>query len=356
MTLATFLKGKSVFLTGHTGFKGSWLCHVLKTFGAEVTGFSLPAAGKCHFLSCETGTIVNHIIGDINSYTDLETAMVAADPDIVIHMAAQPLVRLSYERPLETMQTNIMGTANVLAAALKCDKKPVFACVTSDKCYENFEVDTPYKETDRIGGHDPYSASKGAAELVAASFAKSFYMKSNQSILTLRGGNVVGGGDWSKDRIMTDIVSALSSDTSPIIRNPSAIRPWQHVLDVLQGYLLAIEQVAGLPSCCFEQFNIGPEPQNEASVGALAVMACSAWGGDICPEICANEAELHEAKLLRLDVSKAAEILNWRPKYGLSATISKTIEWYRAESTGSSMSEFTEQQIVEYFYGEKISV
>jgi CDP-glucose 4,6-dehydratase len=356
MALANFLKGKSVFLTGHTGFKGSWLCHVLKTFGAEITGFSLPAVEKCHFISCETEAIVNHIIGDINSYPDLETAMLAADPDIVIHMAAQPLVRLSYEQPLETMQTNIMGTANVLASALKCNKNPIFACVTSDKCYENFELETPYKETDRMGGRDPYSASKGAAELVAASFAKSFYMGRNQSILTLRGGNVVGGGDWSKDRIMTDIVSALSNHTSPIIRNPSAIRPWQHVLDVLQGYLVAIEQVAELPNCCFEQFNIGPETQNEASVETLAAMACSVWGEDIRPEIIISETELHEAKLLRLDVSKAAEILNWRPKYGLSATVSKTIEWYRAELGGASMSAFTERQIFEYFHGEKISV
>lgn len=353
MQLANFLRGKSIFLTGHTGFKGSWLCHILKYFGADVTGFSLSAVENCHFRSCNTETIVNNVIGDINCYDDLETAMFAADPDIIIHMAAQPLVRLSYDQPLETMQTNIMGTANVLAVALKCHKKPLLACITSDKCYENLETNTFYKETDRMGGHDPYSASKGAAELVVSSFAKSFFAKNKQSLLTLRGGNVIGGGDWSADRIMTDIVNALSAQTPPIIRNPMSIRPWQHILDVLQGYLLAIENVAERQEACFEQFNIGPEVENEASVGTLAAMACSAWGSDINPEVLRNVTDVHEAKLLRLDVSKAAEVLKWRPKYGFEKTVLKTIEWYRTELSGKSMSSYTDRQIVDYFDGDK---
>jgi len=353
MPLVNFYKYKKIFITGHTGFKGSWLCHILKTFDVEVTGFSLPAVEKCHFQSCATKNIVNNVIGDINRYAELEASMRLADPDIVIHMAAQPLVRLSYDRPIETMQTNIMGTANVLASALKCSKKPLVACITSDKCYENLETDKPYKETDRMGGHDPYSVSKGAAELVAASFAKSFFVPEKQSILTLRGGNVVGGGDWSRDRIMTDVVNALADQTSPVIRNPSAIRPWQHVLDVLNGYLVAIEYMGRQQKGRFEQFNIGPKSNNEASVGVLAAMACSAWGGKLQPEILEKPTDLHEAKLLKLDVSKAAKILNWSPKYDLRRTVEKTIEWHKAELAGSVMSEFTESQILEYFDGER---
>ena len=352
MALSTFLKNKKIFVTGHTGFKGSWLCHLLNHHGANITGFSLPPSEMSHFRSCKTEKLVDHIIGNINDYSNLELIMCSVDPDIVIHMAAQPLVRLSYDLPLETMQTNILGTANVLAAAQKCHKKPIVACITSDKCYENVESDVPYEETDRLGGHDPYSASKGAAELVAASFAKSFYIPANQTLLTLRGGNVIGGGDWSTDRVMTDIIRALSDESPPVLRNPNAIRPWQHVLDVLNGYLHAIENVAIKPGACFDSFNIGPEPGNEANVGKLAKLACEIWGNGISPEIVDKTQNLHEAKLLRLNVSKAAKLLNWKSKYGFETTVLKTIEWYRAELVGECMAKYTEQQILEYFYGD----
>ena len=293
--------------------------------------------------------IVNHVEGNINCYSDLENVMKSANPDIVIHMAAQPLVRLSYNYPLETMQTNIMGTANVLEAALKCKKKPIVACITSDKCYENLDTNTPFNEGDRLGGYDPYSASKGGAELVAASFARSFYLKRNQSLLTLRGGNVIGGGDWSDDRIMTDIITALAADKSPIIRNPTAIRPWQHVLDVLTGYLMAINYVGTQKKACFEQFNIGPLKQNEATVGKLTQLACQIWGDNIEPIFDNTNSIIHEASTLQLDVTKAVNILGLKPKYDFRTTLLKTLDWYREEILCKNMAIFTRQQITNYF-------
>ena len=203
---------------------------------------------------------------DINDYKNLENNLCKSKPDIVIHMAAQPLVRLSYEIPLATLQTNIIGTANVLMAAHAYGNQPLVAIVTSDKCYENRDRDIPYTETDRMGGHDPYSASKGAAEIVAASLAKSFHKNNGQSVLSLRGGNVIGGGDWALDRIMTDMIEALIDGRAPIIRSPGALRPWQHILDVLSGYLSAIIYISQQTPGSFDQFNIGPLPQNEANV------------------------------------------------------------------------------------------
>jgi len=349
MKIKDFFRGKHVFVTGHTGFKGGWLCHVLKSFGAEVTGFSQEPEAKSFFNSCHTQEIVNHNIGDINNHQNLENTMLLSEPDIIIHMAAQPLVRLSYETPLETFQTNIIGTANVLMAALGQEKRPLTAVVTSDKCYENTESIVPYKESDRLGGHDPYSASKGAAELLTASIAKSFYLKNKQSILSLRGGNVIGGGDWAKDRIMTDIIKALEEKRAPIIRSPQSIRPWQHILDVLSGYLTAIMHVSQQPLGSFDQFNIGPVATNEATVATLSKLVCDYWGHGIKPEMSQAQDGFHEAKLLKLDISKAIKNLEWLPKYDFEKTVKKTVDWYKAESNGENMMSFTDKQIFDYF-------
>lgn len=349
MQLPNFFSGKRIFLTGHTGFKGGWLCYVLHNFGADVTGVALEPEAKSFFQSCNTREIVNHNIADINDYKNLENILRREQPDIIIHMAAQPLVRLSYETPLETLQTNIMGTANVLMAAHASEKHPLVAIVTSDKCYENIENNTPYVETDRMGGHDPYSASKGAAEIVTASLAKSFYNKNAQSVLSLRGGNVIGGGDWATDRIMTDIIEALIANRAPVIRSPQALRPWQHILDVLSGYLSAIMYVSQQTPGSFEQFNIGPFAENEANVSKLAHYVCDYWGNGIKPDMSSAQTDLYEAKLLKLDISKAVEKLDWKPKFSFKETVRKTVDWYKAESEGEDMASFTMQQISEYF-------
>ena len=354
MQIGDFFCGKRVFLTGHTGFKGAWLCHVLHYFGADVTGFALVPEAKSFFNSCRTDKIIRHNLGDINDYKNLKNILCDSNPDIVIHMAAQPLVRLSYEIPLETFQTNIIGTANVLMAAHACENQPLVAIITSDKCYENMETDTPYKENDRMGGYDPYSASKGAAEIVTASLFKSFHKDSGQSVLSLRGGNVIGGGDWALDRIMTDMIEALVDERAPIIRSPKAIRPWQHILDVLSGYLSAIMYLSGRSPGSFDQFNIGPLSQNEADVEKLANCICKYWGSGIKPDLSSVQADLHEAKLLKLDISKALEKLEWAPKYGFDETVKQTVGWYKAEREGEDMTAFSMKQIKNYFVRAKI--
>ena len=349
MSLSKFLCGKKIFVTGHTGFKGSWLCFVLHKFGADVTGFSLQPEEKSLFQAANVASFVNHNIGDINTVGDLKTQLLLCEPDIVIHLAAQPLVRLSYELPLTTFQTNVMGTANLLHAANECPKKPIVAIITSDKCYENRETNRPYVETDPMGGHDPYSASKGAAELISRSFAKSFYLKNNQSIITLRGGNVIGGGDWSDDRIMTDLVAALRSNERPVLRSPKSIRPWQHILDVISGYLTAIQYASSQENATFEQFNIGPTSTNIASVCELATLVCNNWGNKLRPLYATESADLHEAKILKLDISKARQVLGWQPKYDLKETVSKTVAWYLSHEMGADMFEVTTHQVNDYF-------
>lgn len=343
---------KRIVVTGHTGFKGSWLCHVLSRLGAEVHGFALQPETKSHFNVAETEKLIHHSIVDINDAAAIIGAIKDVDPQVIIHLAAQPLVRLSYDDPLATMQTNIMGSANVMQAALLCKSKPVVAMITSDKCYENKERVAGYSETEPMGGHDPYSASKGAAELVIQAFARSFFQTRQQSLLSLRGGNVIGGGDWAKDRIMTDIVNALKDARSPELRNPSATRPWQHVLDVINGYLSAILYVANQPSGTFESFNIGPTHENVADVGTLASKACHLWGGDIVPKILGNAEQPREATFLQLNIAKALTTLDWNPRYDLDVAIAHTISWYKAFQDGRSMPEFTMSQIEDFFEAE----
>lgn len=342
-------KNQRIFVTGHTGFKGSWLCHILYELGADVYGFSLPAKARSHYNSANTIDLLTHIEGDINNYTDIKREINFVKPDLVIHMAAQPLVRYSYSQPLETFQTNGIGTANLLNSCYECETIPHILIVTSDKCYENKERGNAFKESDPMGGKDPYSASKGVAELITASFAESFFIPAGKSISSVRGGNVLGGGDWSEDRIMTDIVESLSKEKAPTIRNPNAIRPWQHVLDVLFGYLAVINYSRDSIKPEFHSFNIGPYPENILNVLELTKKSCQIWGTNKDPIIKSNTSDYGEANFLKLDIQKALNLLEWEPRYSIEQTIEKTISWYKAENEGQEMSGFTKKQIQAYF-------
>ena len=344
-----FFEHKRVLVTGHSGFKGSWLCHVLAYLGSEVHGIALEPEPRSHFVFSGTESLVDHNVIDINDSDRTIEAIRNINPDIIMHLAAQPLVRLSYEDPLGTLATNVIGSANVMEGALLCSSKPLVAMITSDKCYENQEQTAGYNEHEPMGGHDPYSASKGAAELVIRAFARSFFLPEKQSILALRGGNVIGGGDWAKDRIMTDIVDALMSNREPELRNPHATRPWQHVLDVVNGYLSAVKYMSDQPRGSYDCFNIGPMQENVADVLSLTTKACQSWGSGLGPKLVGNVGQPHEAKLLQLDISKALHDLDWVPKYGLDASLDQTMAWYRAHQAGEQMSKFTTSQIKKFF-------
>lgn len=346
-------RGRNIFLTGHTGFKGSWLCHFLSAIGAKVTGFSLEAESKSHFLLAETQGLVTHIIGDIMDLESVTDALARSEADLVIHMAAQPLVKPSYQNPLETFQTNIIGTANVLEATKRSKSFKTIAVVTSDKCYENSRGTRVFCEDDHLGGHDPYSASKAACEIIVSSFAKSFFIPNGKGCLTLRGGNVIGGGDWGGERLVPEIVEALLWRRTPIIRNPKHERPWQFVLDALSGYLAAIEYSEKQDIRTMESFNIGPLTGNTCNVQNLVELFQQAWDDkaeyDNTLKNKVPEGSLfYEADTLALDISKALRSLNWRPRYDLVESVRTTVAWYKHNFCGDDMKDVTSSQIIEY--------
>jgi len=344
-----FFERKRVLVTGHTGFKGSWLCHVLDCLGSEVYGIALDADPRSHFAVSGTERLVHHHVIDINNADHTIELIRTINPDIIVHLAAQALVRPSYEDPLGTIGTNVIGSANVMEGGRQCTNKPLIAMITSDKCYDNQERTAGYTEQDPMGGHDPYSASKGAAELLIKAFAKSFFIPERQSVLALRGGNVIGGGDWAKDRIITDVVEALMDSREPELRHPYAIRPWQHVLDVVNGYLSAVKFLSEQPRGTYDCFNIGPRQENVADVVSIATKACRLWGSGIGPKLVGNAGQPHEARLLQLDISKALSKLNWTPIYDLDTSLEETIAWYSAYQAGNQMSKFTTSQIEKFF-------
>lgn len=344
----SIFRNKSVFVTGHTGFKGSWLCHVLDTLGARVTGYSLEASPQSHFNSSKTNSIVDHYVGDILDADELAKRMVASKPNFVFHLAAQPYVLSSYERPLETISTNVLGTANVLAAAMTCASSPAIAIVTSDKCYENTDNKRLFSEGDRMGGDDPYSASKAAAELVSASYARSFLIPRQQNCVMLRGGNVIGGGDYGTNRLVVDIIDKLRSNAAPTIRHPNATRPWQFVLDALFGYIRSIEYLVKVKGRYFEQFNIGPPSNEFATVAVLSDMICEEWTGNKMAVLVSQKTNFKEKAFLGLDVQKAMSKLDWSPKYDLRKAVKTTVEWYKEETVGGDMMQCTRDQIIEY--------
>jgi len=343
-----FWTGRRVLVTGHTGFKGSWLALWLVQMGARVTGLALPAEDVSLFRQARVAQLVDHVEGDIRDLATVRAAIERADPEIVFHLAAQPLVRLSYDAPVETFATNVQGTVHVLEACRAAPSLRALVCITSDKAYENREWVWPYRECDAMGGHDPYSASKGAAELVIAAYRRSFFSAPGTALVaSVRAGNVVGGGDWATDRLIPDIIRALVAGQRPIIRNPAAIRPWQHVLEALGGYLLIAEALAAGDTAAADGWNFGPADDDTRPVNWIADQMVAAWGGDgwDCPNVPSGP---HEAAILKLDCAKAREYLGWRPAWRLDTALKQIVAWHKAVAAGGDARVVTDSQLAEY--------
>jgi CDP-glucose 4,6-dehydratase len=345
-----FWRGRRVFLTGHTGFKGGWLTLWLRSLGAEVCGYSLePSTDPSLFEAAKIGQACASVIGDIRDLPALERAFRDFQPDIVLHLAAQPLVRRSYQDPLETWSTNIMGTAHVLDLVRRTPGVRAALIITTDKCYENLEQDAPYRETDRLGGRDPYSSSKACAELVTRSCWWSFFSTAGApAVASARAGHVVGGGDWSPDRLVPDLVQAFAQGRPAVLRNPEAVRPWQHVLEPCCGYLLAVEHICRTEATSPPAWNFGPDPEGNVAVGEIAARLAAAWGEDARLEVRRDPDAVHEATLLTLDHTRARTDLGWQPRWSLATTLARTADWYRAHKAGSDMRAVSEQQLSEY--------
>jgi len=340
----TFWRGRRVLITGHTGFKGSWLMLWLQELGAEVWTFSRepePSPNLFRELaqSRPPGESWHHQIGDLADLDALKSIVRSAQPEVVLHLAAQPLVRRSYQDPLGTWATNLMGSLHLLEALRPLDHQCAVVMVTTDKVYENREWSYGYREPDRLGGHDPYSASKAASEIAIASWRSSFcgeqsHQTSNLRIATARAGNVIGGGDWAQDRIVPDIIRSLSHGESISVRNPAATRPWQHVIEPLSGYLLLAEALSRdlCPPC--EAFNFGPNLSSNRSVGELVATMLEYWPGEWIDQ--SDPTSPHEANLLHLQIDKAHHRLGWQPIWNYSTTVSRTVGWYQAVHSGAS--------------------
>jgi CDP-glucose 4,6-dehydratase len=351
-----FWVGKRVFLTGHSGFKGGWLTLWLQSLGAEVTGLSLsPETTPNLFTRAQVDHGIASVFGDIRDPVLVRRAMSDAHPEIVIHMAAQPLVRYSYANPLETCATNVMGTVHVLEAVRKTPGVKAAVVVSSDKCYENHEWVWGYREDDRLGGHDPYSNSKACTELVTSSYRQAYfpstgYATHGVALASARAGNVIGGGDWSEDRLIPDVIRAMERAQSVVIRNQRAIRPWQHVLEPLSGYLLLAERLYTEGSCYAEAWNFGPHDTDARPVRWIVERLTARWasGATWTPD---QNPQPHEAQMLKLDCSKARDRLGWQPRWSLSMTIDRVVDWYRAAQSRQDMREFTLGQIEAYQTG-----
>ena len=341
---ADIYRGKRVLITGHTGFKGSWLALWLNEMGAVVTGIALPPETHPNHWELLALATNEHRL-DILDFDAVKKVFSATKPDIVFHLAAQPLVRRSYRDPLETWSTNVMGTANVLEACRQTPSVRAIVAVTTDKCYENREWPWGYRENDRLGGHDPYSASKAGSELVAASYRNSFFNIENAPLLaTARAGNVIGGGDWSEDRLIPDLVRAVAQGQSLEIRSPRATRPWQHVLESLSGYLLLGQRLLQGDKTYAEAWNFGPEPEGNRSVSEVLGKLNAHWS-NLCWHV-TEKPQPHEAALLYLDSAKARSKLHWQPAWNFDVALEKTAAWYRAWLEGGKVT--SREQLVEY--------
>ena len=343
-------KGKKVFLTGHTGFKGSWLALWLTELGANVCGYSLaPNTEPSMYKELDIeNKIFKSVIGNILDVEKLEQAINDFQPEIIFHLAAQPLVRLSYQEPVLTYQTNVIGTLNILEAARKCNSVKAFVNITTDKCYENKEINRGYFEDEPMGGHDMYSSSKGCVEIMSSSFRRSFLQDENTyAMSTARAGNVIGGGDWALDRLIPDCVRYINSGEKIEIRNPIAVRPWQHVLEPLSGYLLLGQKLLEEGKKYAEGFNFGPNEDSVLKVAEVAEKVCTYYGkGEV---IVHKRDNLHEANLLMLNIEKAKNTLGWIPTYTANQAIENTVEWYKNfYENNTDMYKFTIKQIKEY--------
>lgn len=338
-------KNKRVFITGHSGFKGGWLTLWLNSLGAEVMGYSLePNTEPAIYDALELGTKCKSVFGNILDKEKLEKSITEFKPDIVFHMAAQPLVRLSYSEPVMTYETNVIGSLNVLEAARKCPSVRAFVNVTTDKCYENKEVERGYKEDEPMGGHDMYSSSKGCVEIMSSSYRRSFLHGGKPySMACARAGNVIGGGDWALDRLIPDCVRFINESKPIEIRNPIAVRPWQHVLEPLSGYLLLGEKLLQGGEKYAQGFNFGPHEDCILTVADVAQKVVKYYGkGEV---VIGEKSDLHEANLLMLNVEKAEKVLGWTPTYSADEAIKETVEWYKRFYNKEEMTDFTIGQI-----------
>jgi len=348
-------KGKKVFLTGHTGFKGAWLLKVLSLLGAQVRGYALETQTENDLFNLINGRqICESIISDLRDKDALNTAVEEFQPDFIFHLAAQPLVRLSYEIPSETFEVNAIGTANLLDAVRKLQKACSIVLITTDKVYHNYEWEYSYRENDRLGGYDPYSASKACAELVIDSYINSFFNINKfeihkKAIAIGRAGNVIGGGDWSKDRLIPDIAKALFKDEEIIVRNPNSVRPWQHVLEPVVAYLSLGEKLSHNPVEISQAYNFGPYHSDALPVSEMLNLAIKNWGKGSY-KVQKTENQPHEAGLLKLDISKAIKYLDWEPRWNAQIAVEKSISWYKCfYSHKETVNDFTEQQINDFF-------
>ena len=349
-----FWKGRRVLLTGHTGFKGGWLALWLHRLGAKVSGFALaPATRPSLFDAARIGRAVDHEVGDIRDLAVLRRAMEKARPDVVLHLAAQALVRQSYAEPVATYATNVLGTVHLLEAARRAPSARAVVVVTSDKCYDNRERTEGYRESEPMGGRDPYSSSKGCAELVTAAYRTSFLESSGIAVASARAGNVIGGGDWSADRLLADVYRAAAAGLPVQIRNPKAVRPWQHVLEPLAGYLILAERLYSEGRRFAEAWNFGPGDADARPVGEVMDQVVRLWGEGLHWERDTG-SHPHEAQLLRLDSTKARGALGWRPRMGLDEALRWTVEWYKAELRGEDMQRRSFEQIERYAQTEKV--
>ena len=349
---STFWQDRPVFVTGHTGFKGSWLSLWLQLMGARVTGFAVqPPTTPSLFHEAKVSSGMTSIEGDVRDLAALTQAIKQARPEIVFHLAAQPLVRHSYVYPVETYATNVMGTVNLLEAVRQADSVKAVVCVTSDKCYENNACKTPFNEEDAMGGHDPYSSSKGCAELVAAAYRRSFFEgavgRQEVTVATVRAGNVIGGGDWAADRLIPDVLTAFAKGQTALIRNPNSVRPWQHVLEPLRGYMQLAQALVTGGARYSGAFNFGPRAHDEQPVAWLVSKISQLWGEGASWQI-AEGQHPHEAGILRLDSSKATKFLDWNPRLNLEEVLQLTVDWYRAQTQGEDMRGKTLAQIEQY--------
>lgn len=347
-------KGKKVFITGHTGFKGSWMLKILHLLGAEIKGYALPPVNDFDLFNLIDGDVIcQSVIGDIRDRTKLNEEILNYQPDFIFHLAAQPLVRLSYTIPSETFEVNAIGTANVLDAVRKMNKECKVILITTDKVYHNYEWIYPYRENDRLGGYDPYSASKACAEILIDSYRNSFFNIENhalhyKAIAVARAGNVIGGGDWAIDRLMPDIARALCKQEIITVRNPNSVRPWQHVIEPLTGYLLLGYQLVQKPVEFAQAYNFGPYADDSLKVSVMVDLAIKSWGSGEYENII-NANQPHEAGLLKLDINKAIQEIGWKPQFNATDAVNYTVAWYKHfYSDRGSINAFTEKQILDF--------
>ena len=353
MVSAEFLSafaGRRVMLTGHTGFKGSWLAFLLNEIGADVLGYALAAEQPVsHFVALGLAKSIRHVEADVRDGARLAQTMQEFQPEFVFHLAAQALVRPSYADPKATFETNVMGSVNLLDAVRQCESVRSLVYITSDKCYENLEWVWGYRENDRLGGHDPYSASKAAAEIAFSAYARSFFShRPELGAATARAGNVIGGGDWAVDRIVPDCIRAIGAGKPVVLRNPNATRPWQHVLEPLAGYLLLAARLREQPMSYAGAWNFGPPSSEVRTVQEVAERIVARFGrGSVVIE--PGQAKQHEANLLQLNCDKASQLLGWRPRWDVEQTLAATADWYKAVTGGADASTITRQQLRDYF-------